>query len=338
MKQSTFITWAELRVGILVVVALLIAVAAVLTLGGRLGAFSDKYTLFTYMPSVSGLQSGAPVRLAGVDVGNVDEVQFIDTADRDSISGRFQQAYGDSLGERALMVRFTVERDVHEKVTRSSRAKIGTVGLLGDKYLDLEVGDPREPPLGEGDIVLNEAPLDYEGLIARAAEGVEELVGSLEGTRMVVARINEGEGTLGRLINDPALYEQWVRLTERGTNLLTSMESGDGTLPSLINDQELYEQLVRTTADMQQLTGQIRTGEGTLGRLVRDPELYGEIVQTVREGQQLIAQMESGDGTIAKLVNDPQLYERLNRFVVESQALLADIQQNPRKYINLKIF
>jgi phospholipid/cholesterol/gamma-HCH transport system substrate-binding protein len=62
------------------------------------------------------------------------------------------------------------------------------------------------------------------------------------------------------------------------------------------------------------------------------------MVQTMREGQQLISEMESGEGTIARLVNDPGLYERLNRFVVESQSLLADIQQNPRKYINLKIF
>ena len=338
MKQSTFVTWAELRVGIVVLAALVIAALAVMTLGGRVGVFAKKYPLYTYMPSVSGLQSGAPVRLAGVNVGTVDEVQFIAAADRDSIGARFTQAYGDSLGERSLMIRFTVEEDVQEKVTRSSRAKIGTVGLLGDKYLDLEVGDPREPPLTSGDIVLNEAPIDYEGLIARSAEGVEELVGSLEGTRMLVARINQGDGTLGKLINDPALYNQWVQLTERGTNLLSSMESGDGTLPALINDQDLYEQLVRTTSDLQQLTSQIRQGEGTLGKLVQDPELYREIVKTMREGQQLIAEMEGGEGTIAKLVNDPGLYERLNRFVVESQSLIADIQQNPRKYINLKIF
>lgn len=338
MKRSTFVTWAELRVGILVVAALIIAALAVMTLGGRTGVFTQKYTLYTFMPSVSGLQSGAPVRLAGVDVGTVDEVEFISAADRDSIAERFSQAYGDSLGERSLMVRFTVEEDVQEKVTRSSRAKIGTVGLLGDKYLDLEVGDPREPPLTTGDIILNEAPIDYEGLIARAAEGVEELVGSLEGTRVLVARINNGEGTLGKLINDPALYNQWVQLTERGTNLLTSMETGEGTLPALINDQELYEQLVRTTADLQQLTSQIRQGEGTLGKLVQDPELYSELVGTMREGQQLIAEMNGGEGTIARLVNDPGLYERLNRFVVESQLLITDIQQNPRKYINLKIF
>lgn len=338
MKQSTFVTWAELRVGIVVLAALVVATMAVMTLGGRVGVFTEKYPLYTYMPSVSGLQKGAPVRLAGVNVGTVDAVEFIAAADRDSIAARFTQAYGDSLGGRSLLIRFTVEEDVQEKVTRSSRAKIGTVGLLGDKYLDLEVGDPREPPLTSGDIVLNEAPLDYEGLIARAAEGVEELVGSLEGTRVLVARINNGEGTLGKMINDPALYNQWVQLTERGTTLLTSMESGDGTLPALINDQELYEQLVQTTADFQQLTAQIRQGEGTLGKLVQDPELYGEMVQTMREGQQLIAQMEGGEGTIARLVNDPGLYERLNRFVVESQSLLADLQQNPRKYINLKIF
>ena len=338
MKQSTFITWAELRVGILVLVGLVIAALAVMTLGGRVGAFSKKYPLYTYMPSVSGLQTGAPVRLAGVDVGSVQEVVFIDAATRDSISARLLQAYGDSLGDRSVLVRFTVEEKVQEKVTRSSRAKIGTVGLLGDKYLDLEVGDPREPPLTSGDIVLNDAPIDYEGLIERAAEGVEELVGSLEGTRVLVARINNSEGTLGRLINDPALYNEWVELTDRGSTLLASIESGDGTLPALINDQQLYEQLVRTTTDLQQLTNQIRQGQGTLGKLVQDPALYEEIVQTVREGQQLLGDIDRGEGTLARLVNDPDLYERLNRFVVESQSLIADIQQNPRKYINLKIF
>lgn len=338
MKQSTFITWAELRVGILVVVALVVAALAVMTLGGRVGAFSKKYPLYTYMPSVSGLRTGAPVRLAGVDVGSVEEVVFIDAAMRDSIASRLLRAYGDSLGDRSVMIRFTVEAEVQEKVTRSSRAKIGTVGLLGDKYLDLEVGDPRESPLTSGDIVLNEAPIDYEGLIERAAEGVEELVGSLEGTRVIVARINNGEGTLGRLINDPALYNEWVELTDRGSTLLESMESGDGTLPALINDQQLYEQLVRTTNDLQQLTTQIREGQGTLGKLVQDPALYDEIVQTVREGQQLLGDIDRGEGTLARLVNDPVLYERLNRFVVESQTLISDIRQNPRKYINLKIF
>lgn len=338
MKQSTFITWAELRVGILVLVGLVIAALAVMTLGGRVGAFTTKYPLYTYMPSVSGLRTGAPVRLAGVDVGSVEEVVFIDAATRDSISSRLLQAYGDSLGDRSVMVRFTVEENVQEKVTRSSRAKIGTVGLLGDKYLDLEVGDPRESPLTGGDIVLNDAPIDYEGLIERAAEGVEELVGSLEGTRVIVARINNGEGTLGRLINDPALYNEWVELTDRGSTLLESMGSGDGTLPALINDQQLYEQLVRTTNDLQQLTTQIREGQGTLGKLVQDPALYEEIVQTVREGQQLLGDIDRGEGTLARLVNDPVLYERLNRFVVESQTLISDIRQNPRKYINLKIF
>lgn len=338
MKRSTFVTWAELRVGILVLAGLVVAALAILTLGGRVGAFAEKYPLYTYMPSVSGIQAGAPIRLAGVNVGSVEEVKFIDAGERDSISARFMQAYGDSLGERSVMIRFTVEEKVQEKVTRSSRAKIGTVGLLGDKYLDLEVGDPREPPLTAGDIVLNESPIDYEGLIARAAEGVEELVGSLEGSRQLIARINNGEGTLGRLINDPALYEEWVELTGRGGNLLASMESGEGTLPALINDQSLYEQLVRTTTDFQQLTSQIREGQGTLGKLVQDPALYEEIVTTVREGQQLIGEIESGQGTMARLVNDPALYERLNRFVVETQSLIADIQQNPRKYINLKIF
>jgi phospholipid/cholesterol/gamma-HCH transport system substrate-binding protein len=338
VKRSTPVTWAELRVGVLVVVALFIGLVAVFTLGERVGLFSPKYTLYTIMPSVSGLQAGAPVRLAGVGVGSIEEVRFMEPGERDSLNGRMLRAYGDSLGDRSVIVSFTVERDVQDKVTRASRAKIGTVGLLGDKYLDLEVGDPREPILEDGDIVLNERPIDYEGLIARAAEGVEELVSSLEGSREIIASVNEGQGTLGRLINDPELYNEWLRLSRQGTDVLNQVQHGEGALPSLLNDRRLYDQLVTTTSDLEKLTTDIREGDGSLGRLIRDPELYNELVRTVREGQALVQEMQEGEGTLARLVNDPALYERMNRFVVEAQGLMTDIQTNPRKYINLQIF
>lgn len=338
MRRSTPITWAELRVGILVVGGAAVFVVAVLTLGSRTGVFEDKYPLITLMPSVSGLQQGAPVRLAGVNVGNVEEVEFIDAAAHDSLARRLLEAYGDSLGERAVKVRFAVNKSVQDKVTRSSRVKTGTVGLLGDKYLDLEVGDPREPSLQAGDIVLNEAPIDYEGLIARAAEGVEELVGSLEGSRQIIASVNRGEGTLGRLINDPALYNEWMRLSEEGTGVLDRMQEGEGTLPALLNDRGLYDQLVRTTADLERLTTQVREGQGTLGRLVQDEALYQQLVDMIREGQSLIQEIQTGEGTMAKFLNDPDLYEQLNKFVVDAQSLIRDMQQNPRKYINLQIF
>ena len=308
------------------------------TLGERVGLFSPKYDLYTLMPSVSGLQVGAPVRLAGVAVGAVDEVRFLELDERDDYNTRLIRFYGDSLGDRAVIVRFTVDKGVQDKVTRSSRVKIGTVGLLGDKYLDLEVGDPREPVLEDGDIVLNERPIDYEGLIARAAEGVEELVASLEGSRQIITSVNEGEGTLGRLINDPELYNEWLRLSRQGTEVLGRVQHGEGALPSLLNDRQLYDQLVRTTTDLEGLTTEIRQGDGTLSRLIRDPQLYQELVATVREGQALVQEMQEGDGTIARMVNDPALYERMNRFVVDAQSLINDVQQNPRKYINLQIF
>jgi len=338
VKTSSPITWAELRVGVFVVVGLFVFVLAVLTLGGRTGLFAEKYTLYTLMPSVSGLQQGAPVRLAGVDVGTVDQVDFIDAITRDSLEQRLLAAYGDSLGERAVRVRFSVDTEVGDKVTRSSRVKTGTVGLLGDKYLDLTVGDPHESRLREGDLVLNDRPIDYEGLIERAAEGVDELVASLEGSRQLIARVNRGEGTLGRLINDPALYNEWMRLSEEGSGVLRRMQEGEGTLPALLNDRGLYDQLVRTTSDLEQLTTQIREGEGTLGSLVQDPTLYRELVTTIREGQELIERIRDGEGTMARFVNDPDLYEQLNAFVVDAQTLMRDIQDNPRKYINLQIF
>jgi hypothetical protein len=128
--------------------------------------------------------------------------------------------------------------------TRSHGRKSERLGLLGDKYLDLEVGDPRDSPLTEGDIVLNDQPIDYEGSIALRRGRRRRARRLLEGTRVLVARVNDGEGTLGRLINDPALAEE-VRLTERGRNLLDVDGVRRRRRRQLINDQQLYDQLVR---------------------------------------------------------------------------------------------
>ena len=85
MRRSEFITWSELKVGILATVAVALFMVALFTLGGRVGVFSPKYQLYTLMPTVSGLSAGAPVRLAGVDVGSVGSVRFIDDRSRDSL-------------------------------------------------------------------------------------------------------------------------------------------------------------------------------------------------------------------------------------------------------------
>jgi phospholipid/cholesterol/gamma-HCH transport system substrate-binding protein len=338
VKRATYVTWADLRVVLLTVVSLALLVLGVYFVGSRLGIFARKYALYTYMENVSGLRTGAPVRLAGVNVGTVDAVEFIEPSQVDSLDRLFQRQYGQPLGNRNLRVRLAVDRRVQGRITASSTAKIGTVGLLGDKYVGLDVGLPEDPELKDGQTVMNEPPLDYEALIARGAAAVDELVKSISNSQRIVAAVAEGHGTLGLLINDDQLYRAWMDLSEKGARTLGRIESGEGALGRLLNDPTLYAEMVETTNELQALTNRIESGEGTIGKLLRDPDLYQRMTGIVNRADSLLTLVESGQGTAGRMLSDDALYERLNKMVVDAQNLLNDIRDNPRKYLNLTIF
>jgi phospholipid/cholesterol/gamma-HCH transport system substrate-binding protein len=338
VKRSTYVTWSDLRVVLLTVVSLTLLVLGVYFVGAQVGLFARKYTLYTYMESVSGLRTGAPVRLAGVNVGTVEAIDFIDPSQVDSLDDVFRRQYGDSLGFRSLRIRLALDRAVQDKVTRSSTAKIGTIGLLGDKYVGLDVGQPEDPVLKEGQTILNEPPLDYEALIARGARAVDELVKSISNSQRIVAAVAEGQGTLGLLINDDQLYEAWMELSRKGAQTLARIEAGEGALGRLLNDPTLYNEMVEMTNELQALTTRIEGGEGTIGKLLRDPDLYQRMTLVVARADSLLTELDSGRGTAGRLLNDEALYERLNKMVVDAQNLLNDIRENPRKYLNLTIF
>lgn len=340
MKRSTYITWSDVRVILLTATSLALFALGVYFVGNKVGLFSRKYSLVTYMENVSGLQTGAPVRLAGVNVGTVEAIRFIEPADVDSLDQLYRSFYGDSLGlgERNLEIRLSVDTGVRDKITTSSTAKIGTVGLLGDKYVAIDVGEPEDPMLREGQVLLNQPPLDYEALIARGAAAVDELLVSISNAEQIVAKVNAGQGTLGRLINDDDLYQDFRELSARGAGTLARIEQGEGALGRLLNDPTLYNEMVAVTTELQQLANAVQSGRGTIGKLLEDPALYRRMTDVVIRAETLLDQVDTGGGTAAKLLHDDDLYERLNKFVVDTQSLLVDFRENPRKYLNLEIF
>jgi phospholipid/cholesterol/gamma-HCH transport system substrate-binding protein len=338
VKRASYITWSDLRVVLLTAVSLVLFALGVYFVGSQVGLFARKYTLYTFMDNVSGLQTGAPVRLAGVNVGTVEAIEFIDPTHADSLDRLYRQLYADSLGERNLRVRLAVHTGVQDRITTSSTAKIGTIGLLGDKYVAIDVGEPEDPVLEEGQIVLNELPLDYEALIERGADAMEELVKSISNTEQILAKVNEGQGTLGRLVNDDQLYQDWVELSAKGAATLAQIESGEGALGRLLNDPTLYREMVEVTGELRHLAHQVETGQGTVGKLLNDETLYRRMTETVVRAENILNRVEGGQGTAGKLLNDDDLYEQLNKFVVDTQNLINDIRENPRKYLNLKVF
>jgi phospholipid/cholesterol/gamma-HCH transport system substrate-binding protein len=231
---------------------------------------------------------------------------------------------------------------VRNQVRADSRAKIATMGLLGDKLVDISVGTPKFRPLHEGDTVIVVPSTDYEAVVRQASGAITEVVGLTRDLKKVTAGITRGEGTLGQLVTNRELYDQINATLERTSALMTRFENPRGTIGRLLDDPQLYYSLNRTVASADTLMRQIGSGNGTFGKLLRDDTLYTHLVSVVTRADSLVGGMSSGNGTIHKLFTDQQLYDELVKTVTELNNVLIDIRHDPRRYtkdaIQVKLF
>ena len=136
MKRSAVITWDQLKVGLVIVVAIAVIAVAILKLGQSAHLFTRRYTLVTFVPSTAGLRVGGQVTVAGQLAGSVKSVDFL-PVDYDSTKN--------------LKITVEIDKSLEEQVRRDSQAKLKTQGLLGDKIFDISPGTPRYAKLKDGD-------------------------------------------------------------------------------------------------------------------------------------------------------------------------------------------
>lgn len=343
MPRTRSLAWSQLRVGIAAIVAIVLATMLVFAVGGDSGMFTSRYHLKTRFSNVTGLKSGAVVRLAGVEVGQVDDVEF---------------------AEAEVEVVLRIREDVRDKITERSRAQIGSVSLLGEGAVDI-TAVPGGRPLADWEYIASERT---PGQIADVAENASQtlaqanaLIGDVregKGTvgklfsdeqlyrdlasivasaDAVVKSVNQGKGPLGKLVNDPETSEA-LEASIRNLDTITSRISrGEGSLGQLLNDDTLSRSLTATTANLQDLTERMSKGDGTAARLINDPALYDRLDALTSRLDALVKNLNQGEGTAGKLLHDQQLYDDMTGAVTELRALLADVRQDPKKFLNVKV-
>ena len=242
----------ETIVGLFVVVSLAALLAMVLIVAQQEGLFQEYVTYRTIFKNVSGLKAGSEVHLAGVTVGNV-----LTTAIN---------------ADGNIVVTFQVLKKYSERIREDSRSTIGFMGLLGDKSLDLTSGSLKKAAIPPEGLVTSVEPLDITQLLARAAPSLEDLQkvisnlvsltddlaepGSdtkkiLSQVRDIVTKVNTGTGSMGKLVNDPALYRDTADTMAQLRKFVTDLEKGKGLVSTLLNDQAFRDQAVKTMAELQ---------------------------------------------------------------------------------------
>ena len=325
MKRATFITWEQLKVGGMILLALGILTVAVFKLGEAANLFSKRYKLVVLLPSANGLRVGGTVTVAGQLAGTVSSIDFLPP---------------DADTTRNLRVVVQVDQALQQQVREDSRARLRTLGLLGDKIVDITPGTPRYAILPANDTIQVEPALDYEGVLLQASGAVSDMVQLTRDLRGITGGMARGEGTVGQLLTNRSLYDELNGTLARTNALVTRLSAPNGSVAKLLDDPALYHNLSNMIGSVDSLVRQMRAENGTFGKLLADDSLYTHLVGITAGADSLVRQLTRGNGFAAKLIADQQLYEQLTKTITDLNAILADVRQNPRKYTRgmIKVF
>jgi phospholipid/cholesterol/gamma-HCH transport system substrate-binding protein len=325
MKRSTFITWEQLRVGGVVLAAVLILAVAVTQLGRTANLFGRRYTLVTYLANASGLREGGQVTVAGLNAGVIKTIDFLPI---------------DADTTRNLRLILEIDERLKEQVRRDSKARIKTLGLLGDKIVDISPGTPRYPTLRDRDTLATAPSTDYEQLLAQASGAMGDVIALTQSLRGIATTIEKGEGTMGQLLTNRVLYDRLTQTLAQTNTLIARLQNPQGSIGRMLDDPTLYNNLVAAVTASNNLIGQIATSTGTLSKLLNDDTLYTRFVALAAGTDSIIKMALHGKGAMQQILTDRQAYDELLKSLQLLNAILDDIRKHPDRYTKgvIKVF
>jgi len=294
------------RVGLVVLLALVAVMSGIFMVGRRANLFRKKFPYETKFESASGLIAGNPVRLNGVTVGNVLEVVLSpDPADR------------------TVRVFYDVDRRAAPRIRKGTRASIKTIGLLGDKYVDLDGGSAEQPEVPIGGEIPAAPGAGLEKLLEGSGDLLTDLSAIARSLKNILGRTEEGKGLLGALTTESREgkeLEAGLQSTLRSLNaVLRKVESGQGLVGRLLIDEKYGKQTADSLAaairSVQTVFGkvdeEIRSGNGAIPALLSDPEGKKRVFQLLDNLSaasvslaKVTSQLEKGDGALPILLHD----------------------------------
>lgn len=311
MPQKKQLLWSQLKVGLLTVASLIILTVGVFLISGQVGFFAKTVTIRTLAPDAGGLKTGAPVRFTGIDVGTVRKVQ---------ISGIPESS-------QAVEIVMDVVRDYQKQIHTDSEAYLVAEGLLGERYINISKGTPGAASVAAGATVPFHATAEFSELVGGSRDLLDNMNVLTSRVNGVVGKIESGEGTIGKLIQDETLYNRLDSTVNAAQQFVTDMSSGKGSIGRLVQSDELYQHVDSAVSKLQQVADQLQNGDGTVPRLIRDPGLYQKADQLLARGNLLIDNVNQGKGTLGKLAQDEELYRRVNSAAGNADSVLAGLQK-----------
>src|ERR1700751_1379652 len=323
-------------------------------MSGTTGLFTPKITLKSYFDDAQGLRNGAPVRLSGVDVGNITAVRVVPNKPATPVE---------------VVIKGTTKYSFD--VRKDSVTALSTAGVLGETYINIDSSHAKGPEARDGDTLATRETPDIQDVV-RASQGtLQNLDALLKRTDRILAFVESGQGSIGKLIYDPSLYNNFAGTVNEFKGIVDQVRNGQGSLVKLVVDEEAYNKAMAavdkvnamiddlqqgkgtagkflkaptlynnandTIANVKKMTEDINAGKGAIGKLAKDEALAQKLDNTISKLSILTDRMEAGEGTVGKLFKDPSLYNNSDQMLIETRQLVKSVRENPKKYLTFKV-
>ncbi len=355
MPAKDKVNLAQLRVGILAIVALACITLVVFLLTGSSSWFKKEVPLQLYTSDAAGLTTGAPVRINGIPAGKVKGVQLS----------------GENNPQRIIRVDLVVDQEMQKQIPVDSIASISSDNLLGStKFVEINKG--IKPETIQADATIRSADTrQFDQLVQQGYGVLDSLQAILGKVQDIVGQVEVGKGTIGKLLVDETLYNNLQQTVAQVQLLSTTLNSRTGTIGHLINDDQLYTQFQAVITRVDQITADLQAGRGSGGMLLKDPKLYNDLDNSIDQINVMLTKLNKGQGTAGQLLNDdkiarqlsatldktnlvidklnsgqgtvgqllvnPQLYDEATGTTRELHQLLQDFRANPKKFLSIKL-
>jgi phospholipid/cholesterol/gamma-HCH transport system substrate-binding protein len=323
MKKQ--LMWSKLKAGLVLTISLLLLVLVIFFAGGVEDLFSPTMELKAQLHDVRGLRRGAPVWVSGIEIGIVKDM-------------RLDPVYG-------TLVTLAVRKSAIEYINKDSQASVMTMGLLGDKYVELSSGTSASGRLTPGDIILGTTQVEIKDLMQNTAESLERMTDVIKKLDSIITKIDDSEGTASKFLTDPSVYNNLKETTSSLAALTKTMENSRGSLKMLVEDPTLYQKMLAASSSIAEFGRKANEGSGTLRKLADDPSLYDDLDKTAKKLSVVVDRIDRGEGLAGSLVRDDGLSKELKETIVELKTLAAelssltkDIKEHPKKYFKFSIF
>lgn len=329
----------------------LAAILIYLLTGGSGEVFAADADISTYLPDATGVTLKTPVRLSGIQIGNVSHVQLTNRTDP----------------QRAVLVRMTIRKRYLRNIPMDSTTAINANTLIGDKFIDINEGKSAAP-LSENGILESEPvkqATDRADLIHALSEELRQIDSMLvtvsdPNSRLGHIVIGEAEydnilerlkqfdtairglvapnSPVGQMLFTSGLYDKLHADITRFDQQLESIERGEGASGRLFTDDRQYQDLVRDLRGVRDSLDRLQSAKGAAGALLTSDAAYDRTEKALKHMDTLLARLNAGEGEVGHLIRNPQIYESLNGSLHSLEETLRDFREHPQKYLRYQVW